>query len=62
VGLDARPEARLVQATLVIDEEAIASAFGRHDDAVHMITMAEIRLDPSRLQGRLRENGAGNSG
>ena len=43
VVVDVGPEPRLAQATLVVDEEAVAGASGRHDDAVHPITIAERR-------------------
>ena len=43
VVVDVGPEPRLVQAALVVDEEAVASPSRRHDDAVHPTTIAERR-------------------
>ncbi len=42
MGVDARPEPGLAQPPLFVDEEAVAVAPGRHHEAGHRITIAEL--------------------
>jgi hypothetical protein len=54
MGIDVRPEPCLAQPSLVVDEEAVAGASGRHHDAGHRTTIAELWHFTKRLwQGRL---------
>ena len=41
--VDVGPEPRLVEPAVVVDQEAVAGALGRHDDGAHPATIAERR-------------------
>ena len=54
VGVDVRPEARLVQPTVVVDEEPVTASSGRHDDGAHRTTIAEPWHRTKRTQAGQR--------